>query len=83
MRPFEEGGLFRAVKGRALPAWAGELGASSWSEVFLKFIVSHPAVTAVIPATAKPEHLEENLRGGRGPMPDAALRKRMERELRF
>lgn len=83
MRPFEEGDLFRAVKGRPLPAWAGELGARAWSEVFLKFILAHPAVTAVIPATAKPEHLDENLRAGRGPLPDAALRKRMERELRF
>jgi diketogulonate reductase-like aldo/keto reductase len=83
MRPFEEGELFRAVKGRALPAWAGELGVSTWSEVFLKFIVGHPAVTAVIPATANPEHVVENLRAGRGALPDEALRRRMERDLRF
>jgi len=83
MRPFEEGDLFRAVRGRPLPAWAGELGASTWSEVFLKFILGHPAVTAVIPATANPEHVLENLRAGRGPLPDAALRRRMARELRF
>jgi aryl-alcohol dehydrogenase-like predicted oxidoreductase len=83
MRPFEEGELFRAVKGRALPAWAGELGASTWSEVFLKFILAHPAVTAAIPATANPAHVVENLRAGRGPLPDAALRRRMEQDLRF
>ncbi len=83
MRPFEEGELFRAVKGRPLPPWAAELAARSWAEVFLKFILSHPAVTAVLPATANPKHLAENVAAGSGPMPDAALRKRMERELRF
>jgi len=84
MRPFEEGELFRMVKGRPLPTWAGELGVTSWSEVFLRFILSHPAVTAVIPATAKVAHLEENLRAGRGtPDVDPALRRRMERDLRF
>jgi aryl-alcohol dehydrogenase-like predicted oxidoreductase len=84
MRPFEEGELFRMVKGRPLPAWAGELGATSWSEVFLRFILSHPAVTAAIPATSKVAHLEENLRAGRGtPDVDPALRRRMERDLRF
>jgi aryl-alcohol dehydrogenase-like predicted oxidoreductase len=81
MRPFEEGELFRRVKGRPLPAWASALGAASWSEVFLKFILAHPAVTAVIPATAKPEHLDENLRAGSGPLPDAALLARIEREI--
>jgi aryl-alcohol dehydrogenase-like predicted oxidoreductase len=83
MRPFEEGELFRAVKGRPLPPWAAELGATAWSQVFLKFILSHPAVTAVLPATANPAHLAENVAAGRGPLPDAALRKRMERDLRF
>jgi diketogulonate reductase-like aldo/keto reductase len=83
MRPFEEGDLFRAVKGRPVPPWAGALGASTWGEVFLKFIVSHPAVTAVIPATANPDHVVLNLRAGRGPLPDDALRRRMERDLRF
>jgi aryl-alcohol dehydrogenase-like predicted oxidoreductase len=84
MRPFEEGELFRMVKGRPLPTWAGELGVTSWSEVFLRFILSHPAVTAVIPATSKVAHLEENLRAGRGtPDVDPALRRRMERDLRF
>jgi len=83
MRPFEEGDLFRAVKGKPLPSWAAELGATAWSQVFLKFILAHPAVTAVLPATANPRHLAENVAAGTGPLPDAALRKRMERELRF
>lgn len=83
MRPFEEGELFRAVKGRPLPAWAGELGAGSWGEIFLRFILSHPAVTAVLPATSNPRHLDENVRAGRGPTPDAALRRRMAEDLRF
>jgi aryl-alcohol dehydrogenase-like predicted oxidoreductase len=83
MRPFEEGELFRAVKGRPLPGWARELGARAWSQVFLKFILSHPAVTAVLPATANPGHLAENVAAGAGPMPDEALRRRMARDLTF
>jgi aryl-alcohol dehydrogenase-like predicted oxidoreductase len=80
-RPFEEGELFRRVKGRALPGWADELGCTSWAEVFLKFILGHPAVTCVLPATSKAAHLEENLRAGRGPLPDEALRRRMAADL--
>jgi diketogulonate reductase-like aldo/keto reductase len=83
MRPFEEGDLFRAVKGRRLPGWAAELGATSWSQVFLKFILGERAVTAVIPATGNPSHLAENVRAGFGPLPDAALRKRMASDLRL
>jgi aryl-alcohol dehydrogenase-like predicted oxidoreductase len=75
-RPFEEGALFARVKGKPLPAWAADLGCTAWSQVFLKFIVSHPAVTCVIPATAKPRHLEENVGAGVGPLPGAALRRR-------
>ena len=82
MRPFEEGALFRAVRARPLPAWAAELGCRQWSQVFLKFVLSHPAVTCVIPATAKPEHLSENLRAGLGPLPDEAMRRRMIEALR-
>ena len=81
MRPFEEGQLFRAVQGKPLPPWAKELGATAWSQVFLKFILAHPAVTAVLPATAKPKHLAENVAAGQGPMPDEKLRKRMAEEL--
>lgn len=83
MRPFEEGELFRAVRGKPLPAWAKELGASAWSQVLLKFILAHPAVSAVLPATANPRHLAENVLAGSGPLPDAALRKRILKELGF
>jgi aryl-alcohol dehydrogenase-like predicted oxidoreductase len=83
MRPFEEGSLFRAVKGRPLPAWTKELGATAWSQVFLAFILSHPAVTAVLPATSNPGHLAENVGAGLLPAPDEELRKRMAEELRF
>ena len=83
MRPFEEGALFRAVKGRPLPPWAKDLGAATWSEVFLKFILSQPAVTAVLPATSNPRHLAENVKAGLGPMPDEKLRMRMAEELRL
>jgi diketogulonate reductase-like aldo/keto reductase len=77
MRPFEKGGLFQRVKDQPLPAWAGELGVASWAQLFLKFIVSHPAVTAAIPATSKPKHLLDNVAAGAGPMPDEAQRQRM------
>lgn len=74
MRPFEEGELFARVRGKPLPGWAAEAGAATWAQLFLKFIVGHPAVTCVIPATAKVAHLVDNLGGGRGPLPDDKLR---------
>jgi diketogulonate reductase-like aldo/keto reductase len=73
-RPFGAGSLFRTTRGKPLPALARELGAQSWAELFLKFVVSHPAVTCAIPATSKPEHLRENMRAGHGIVPDAAMR---------
>jgi len=73
-RPFEDGALFRAVRGRPLPGWAAELGAASWGQLALKFIVAHPAVTCVIPATGSVAHLEDNLGAGRGPLPDGRQR---------
>jgi diketogulonate reductase-like aldo/keto reductase len=76
-RPFAEGALFRQTKGKPLPAWAAELGIASWAQYFLKWIVSHPAVTCAIPGTGRPEHMRDNLAAGRGPLPDAAQRKRM------
>jgi diketogulonate reductase-like aldo/keto reductase len=76
-RPFGGGGLFRRMRKVALPPWAGELGCSTWAEFFLKFIVSHPAVTCVIPATADPAHLADDLAAGYGRLPDVADRKRM------
>ncbi len=83
MRPFEEGELFRAVKGKPLPRWAKELGAVTWSQVFLAFILAHPAVTAALPATSNPKHLAENVAAGRLAAPDEKLRKRMAADLRF
>jgi aryl-alcohol dehydrogenase-like predicted oxidoreductase len=74
-----EGNLFSRVAGAELPDWAGEIGAKSWSQVFLKYVVSHPAVTAAIPGMTKLAHLEDNLEAARGRMPDAGLRARMEK----
>jgi len=76
-RPFAEGGLFQRVRGRALPAWVAEVGCESWAQVFLKWILAHPAVTCVIPATSRPQHLADNMKAGGGPLPDAATRERM------
>ncbi|HUI61879.1 MAG TPA: aldo/keto reductase, partial [Steroidobacteraceae bacterium] len=76
-RPFEDGALFDRVRGKAVPAWAADIDCSSWGQVFLKFIAAHPAVTCIIPATGKVSHLQDNLQGGRGRLPDAALRQRI------
>ena len=76
-RAFEDGALFAKVRDRPLPDWAAEIDCTSWAQVFLKFVVSHPAVTCVIPATSKEKHMRDNLRAGFGRMPDAALRERM------
>jgi aryl-alcohol dehydrogenase-like predicted oxidoreductase len=73
-RPFEDGALFGSVRERALPAWAGDVDADSWGQLALKFIISHPAVTCVIPATGKLAHLRDNLGGGRGRLPDTRQR---------
>ena len=76
-RPFAEGALFHRVKGKPLPDWAAELGIRSWAQYFLKWIVSHPAVTCVIPGTGKPEHIRDNVAAGFGALPDAQARSRM------
>ena len=76
-RPLFVGELVAKVMGRPLPAWAAELGWRSWSQFFLKYILGHPAVTCVIPATRTPAHMTENLEAGTGEFPDQALRKRM------
>lgn len=76
-RPFAEGALFRRTKGKPLPPWVAELGIASWAQFFLKWIVSHPAVTCAIPGTARPDHMQDNLAAGQGPMPSAEQRKRM------
>jgi diketogulonate reductase-like aldo/keto reductase len=75
-RPFMAGGLFRAVGDRPLPTWSREF-ADSWGQFFLKFIVSHPAVTCVIPATSKVRHMVDNAGAGFGPLPDEKTRQRM------
>ena len=76
-RPFADGAMFERVRGKPLPPWAAEIGCASWAQFFLKFVVSHPAVTCVIPATAKAKHALDNLAAGLAPMPDAAQRARM------
>jgi diketogulonate reductase-like aldo/keto reductase len=75
-RPFVTGNLFRAVRGRELPDWATPF-AESWGQLFLKFIISHSAVSAVIPATSKIEHMADNLGAGFGELPDEPLRQRI------
>jgi diketogulonate reductase-like aldo/keto reductase len=81
-RPFEEGELFRKVKGRELPKWAAEFDCNSWARFFLKFILSHPAVTCAIPATRKPDYLADNMGAALGRLPDAAMRRRMVQYMR-
>ena len=76
-RPFAEGALFQRVRGQAVPPWAAEAGAQTWAQFFLKWILAHPAVTCVIPATSRRQHLEDNMQAGVGPLPDAAIRERM------
>jgi aryl-alcohol dehydrogenase-like predicted oxidoreductase len=76
-RPFKRGNLFEEVKDRRLPDWAAEFDCTSWAQFFLKFAVSHPAVTCTIPATSKPKHMLDNMAAGHGRLPDAAMRKKM------
>ena len=76
-RPFRGGSLFDEVRGAPLPSWASEFDCENWAQFFLKFVVSHPAVTCAIPATSNPDHMLENMGAGYGRIPDAGLRKRM------
>jgi aryl-alcohol dehydrogenase-like predicted oxidoreductase len=76
-RPLGQGRMLGRVQGRPLPGWAREIDCESWAQVFLKFILSHPAVTSVIPGTRNAKHLADNLGAARGRLPDAALRARM------
>jgi len=75
--PFGRSRLFGAVRGKALPEWAAEFDAASWAQFFLKYLIGNPAVTAVIPGTANPVHMTDNLGAGRGRLPDPAQRRRM------
>jgi aryl-alcohol dehydrogenase-like predicted oxidoreductase len=76
-RPFGSGGVIRAVLGKPLPPWAADFDCHSWAQFLLKWVVSHPAVTCVIPATNNPQHLEDNMGAGFGRLPDAKTRQRM------
>ena len=76
-RPFAGGELFRRLRNTPLPAWAAEIDCSSWAQLMLKFVISHPAVTCAIPATSRVEHLRDNMAAGRGRMPDEKLRARI------
>ena len=76
-RPFRQGDLLRRLERQPLPAWAAEIGCTSWAQFALKFIVSHPAVTSAIPATRRVDHVRENLAAASGALPDDAMRRRM------
>ncbi|MGB5451029.1 MAG: aldo/keto reductase [Sedimenticolaceae bacterium] len=75
--PFEKARLFKPVEGQKLPDFAKEFGAENWAQFFLKWIISHPAVTAAIPATSNPDHASENIGALRGPLPGQKMRERM------
>lgn len=76
-RPFRQGALTRRLERRPLPEWAAEIGCTTWAQILLKFITSHPAVTCAIPATTKAAHARENMAAALGPLPDEAMRRRM------
>jgi len=80
-QPFGGGGLLRKLLPRPLPGWAGEIGCTSWAQILLKFVLANPAVTCVIPGTAKPEHMRDNVQAGLGVYPDAAMLQRIAREV--
>jgi aryl-alcohol dehydrogenase-like predicted oxidoreductase len=74
---FDRGRLFKRAGSTPVPAWAAEFGARTWAQFFLKYVMSHPAITMVRTGTTKPEHLLENINAGVGPLPNEAMRKRM------
>jgi len=76
-RPYQRGELFSQVRGKALPQWANEFNVTSWGQYFLKFIVSHPAITCAIPATSKVKHVLDNMAAQVGQLPDHKMRKKM------
>ena len=77
-RPYQRGSLFRQVKGKPLPAWAKDFNCESWGQFFLKYAVSHPAVTCAIPATTKIKHMKDNMMAGQGRLPTAQERVKMQ-----
>jgi diketogulonate reductase-like aldo/keto reductase len=80
-RPFEDGKMFQAVSDRPIPSWAADIDCTSWGQIFLKYVLAHPAVTCAIPATGKLKHLQDNLAAGRGRLPDAKIRAQIVQEL--
>lgn len=76
-RPFAGGDLFSRLRGRPLPGWAAEIDCSSWAQLLLKFVVSHPAITCAIPATSQVRHLTDNMQAGFGRLPEETLRARI------
>ena len=78
-QPFERGDLFRAVRGKALPDWAAEFDCTSWAQLFLKYLLGDPAITVVIPATNKADHMQDNLKAGFGRLPDPKQREQIRR----
>jgi diketogulonate reductase-like aldo/keto reductase len=76
-QPFETGGMFGRVRGRALPEWAAEFDCTSWAQLFLKYILAEPAVTCVIPATGNPQHMADDIKAGFGRLPDARQREQI------
>ena len=80
-RPFQEGALLKKLRRHPLPPWAGEIGCTAWSQVVLKHIVTHPAITCAIPGTSKVEHLRDNMKAGEGRLPDETLRARIAAEV--
>jgi diketogulonate reductase-like aldo/keto reductase len=79
-RPFADGAMFARVRGRPLPSWVGEIGCESWGQYFLKWVISHPAVTCAIPATSNPRHMRDNCGAGIGRLPDPEQRARMAKD---
>jgi diketogulonate reductase-like aldo/keto reductase len=76
-RPFAQASLFSRVRGKTVPPWAAEFDCTSWAQFFLKYIVSHPALTCAIPATNKPEHMQANISAAYGKLPDQSMRQKM------
>jgi diketogulonate reductase-like aldo/keto reductase len=73
-RPFEDGDMFRRVRGRKLPEWGAQFDCASWAQLFLKYVIAEPAVTCAIPGTSDPKHFEDDLKAGFGRLPDARQR---------
>jgi aryl-alcohol dehydrogenase-like predicted oxidoreductase len=76
-RPYGGGGMFGKVKGKPLPDWAGEIDAASYGQIFLKYLIGEPALACVIPGTARPDHMRDNVAAGHGRLPDATMRRRI------